>query len=79
MSQARAIVDIGGEGEQGKILAVHAVAEVKYFREPGPGDLRLIPGTVLLLGREQVTQPALHAGPVEITARTDTHERPRSL
>ena len=55
MSQARAIVDISGESEEREILTIHAVAEVKYFRETRAGDLRLVPGAVLLLSREEVT------------------------
>src|SRR5256885_6515481 len=79
MAEAAAIIHIGREREQREILPVHVVLEVEDARETGAGNLRLVPGAIGLLGRKQITQPALHARPVQIAARADAHYPPRPL
>ena len=43
VSKAAAIIHVSGEREQREILAIHIVLEVENFREPGAGNLRLVP------------------------------------
>ena len=49
MTNAAAVIRVGSEREQRKVLAVKIVLQIEHARETGPGDLRLGPGTVGIL------------------------------
>src|SRR4051794_610217 len=79
MPEAAAIIHVSRQGEEREVLPVHVVLEIEHARETGAGNLRLIPGAVRPLRRKKIPQATLHAAPIEIAARADAHERPRSL
>src|SRR5438477_12367664 len=79
MTQAAAVIHVGGEREEREILPVHVVFLVKHAGETGTGDLRFVPRPVCLLGRKKITQAALHAQPVKIATRANAHDCPGRL
>src|SRR5438552_14725856 len=71
MAEAAPVIYVGGEGEEREILPVHVVLQIEHAGETGAGDLRFVPGTIGLLGRKKITQPALHAGSIEVATGTN--------
>src|SRR5438477_6114825 len=79
MSEPAAIIDIGREREKRKILPIHIVLQIEYSRKTGAGNLRFVPCAIGSLRRKQITETTLHARPIELAARANPHDRPRSL
>src|SRR5438874_13009960 len=79
MAEAALVIYIGGQREEREILPVHVVLQVEHARKTGAGDLRFVPGTIGLLGRQEITQPALHARSIEIATSANPHDCPCRL
>ena len=49
MADAGAVIDIGGECQQRKILPIHVVLQIEDAREARAGNLRFLPSAVAFL------------------------------
>src|SRR6188474_994436 len=79
MPDAAAVVNIGREREQRKVLPIHVVLQIEHAGKAGSRDLLLIPRSVGFLRAEQVAQTSLNTWSIEIAARADAHDRPCRL
>src|ERR1022692_2601484 len=79
MPETAAVIHVGGQRQQREILTIHVVLQIKYFRKTCSGNLRFVPRAIGFLGTEQETQSALDTRSIEIAARANSHQGPRSL
>src|SRR5690242_622245 len=70
---------ISGQSQQRPAIAIHIVFEVEDLGKTGAGDLVFSPGTVGILGANQILNAAAQAWQLRVIKRAKPHHRPGGL